>query len=174
MEITGSNPVGDAFWLSPVESACGAKTVVAPRRTATPYDSGTVRQLAERRTSNLRVCGFDSRLCHFLISIHPSAGHRRAQVAVTHSPLGCAGSTPARRTFDRAVRLSVQDTSLSSWRGGFNSRTGQFAAGEQSRRAREQEKEELIDQALCSVRLALLRSPAQLTTAQEFAHDQVV
>jgi hypothetical protein len=37
-EITGSNPV---------EGACG-----------------TVRQLAERRNSNLRVCGFDSRLCH--------------------------------------------------------------------------------------------------------------
>jgi hypothetical protein len=25
---------------------------------------GTVRKLAKRRSSNLRVCGFDSRLCH--------------------------------------------------------------------------------------------------------------
>ena len=35
----------------------------------------------------------------------------------------CAGSTPARRTL-WPVRLSVQDTSLSSWKGGFDSRTG--------------------------------------------------
>jgi hypothetical protein len=56
---------------------------------------GTVRQLAERRSSNLRVCGFDSRLCH---SSSASAGHRRAQVAVNHPPQGSAGSTPARRT----------------------------------------------------------------------------
>jgi hypothetical protein len=29
---------------------------------------------------------------------HASAGHWRAQVAVTHPPFGCGGSTPSRRT----------------------------------------------------------------------------
>ncbi len=37
--------------------------------------------------------------------INASAGHWRAQVAVTHPPRGCAGSTPARRT-DNMVRSS--------------------------------------------------------------------
>src|SRR5262245_60712608 len=78
VEITGSNPVGDAV-------------------------DGTVRKLgkaAKLRTS--RLCGFDSHSCHseypVLSTEFASAGHWRAQVAVTHSPVGCAGSTPARRT----------------------------------------------------------------------------
>ena len=43
-----------------------------------------------------------------------SAGHWRAQVAVTHPPSGTGGSTPSRRTRSRLVRLTVQDISLSS------------------------------------------------------------
>jgi hypothetical protein len=52
-----------------------------------------------------------------------SAGHWRAQVAVTHPGQPCAGSTPARCTA-WPVRLSVQDDSLSRCKGGFDSRTG--------------------------------------------------
>ena len=59
-------------------------------------------QTAERRSSNLRACGFDSRPCYS--KYRASAGHWRAQVAVTHPPSGNAGSTPARRT-DTARRV---------------------------------------------------------------------
>ena len=38
------------------------------------------------------------RLPSLLLEQHASAGHWRAQVAVTHPPSGIAGSTPARRT----------------------------------------------------------------------------
>jgi hypothetical protein len=64
-EIVGSNPIGDAFGLLHV---------------------GTVRKQAKRPSSNLGDCGFDSRLCHSMRN-YPSAGHRRAQVAVNHPPL---------------------------------------------------------------------------------------
>jgi hypothetical protein len=66
------------------------------------------------------VCGFDSRLCD---CNHASAGHWRAQVAVTH-PHRCAGSTPARRTDNWPVRLSVQDPGFSRRQEGFDSPTG--------------------------------------------------
>jgi hypothetical protein len=45
------------------------------------------------------------RLPPVLLEQHASAGHWRAQVAVTHPPSGCAGSTPARRT-DNMARSS--------------------------------------------------------------------
>ena len=45
---------------------------------------GTVRQPAERPSSNLGDCGFDSLPCY--LKHHASAGHWRAQVAVTHPP----------------------------------------------------------------------------------------
>jgi hypothetical protein len=58
-------------------------------------------------------CGFDSRLCDYA-----SAGHWRAQVAVTH-PHCCAGSTPARRT-DMA-RWSIGSRTPASHAGGRGS-----------------------------------------------------
>ena len=84
---------------------------------------GTVRKSAGRPGSNPGACGFKSHQCY---PSNASAGHRRAQVAVTHPPGGIAGSTPARRTLLRPwpVRLSAQDTGFSRRRGGFDSRTG--------------------------------------------------
>jgi hypothetical protein len=86
---------------------------------------GMVRQPAERPSSNLGDLWV--RIPPVLVIVpDASAGHWRAQVAVTHPPSGNAGSTPARRT----VRVSHgplvyrQDTSPSRWRGGFDSRTG--------------------------------------------------
>ncbi len=49
------------------------------------------------RAQTLRRCGFKSHPCYGLV-MDASAGHWRAQVAVTHPPSGSAGSTPARRT----------------------------------------------------------------------------
>jgi hypothetical protein len=71
-EIRGSNPLGGAGHL------------------------GTVRQPAERPSSNLGDLWV--RRPPVPSEDHASAGHRRAQVAVTHPPSGSAGSTPARRT----------------------------------------------------------------------------
>lgn len=54
-----------------------------------------------------------------------SAGHWRAQVAVTHPPPGLTGSTPARRTQQLMAPSSTgKDTTLSRWRRGFDSRRG--------------------------------------------------
>ena len=50
---------------------------------------------AKRRSSNLRDCGFDSRLRHLMICVGwASVSPTDCKSAAT----GCAGSTPARRT----------------------------------------------------------------------------
>lgn len=61
---------------------------------------GTVRKPVKRPSSNLGERLW-VRLPPVLLE-HASAGHRRAPVAVTHPPSGCAGSTPARRTLTMA------------------------------------------------------------------------
>ena len=73
VEIRGSNPLGDAF-----------------------RQHGAVRNLAKRRSSNLR--GLWVRLPPASLDSFASAEHWRAQVAVTHPPSGFGGSTPSRRT----------------------------------------------------------------------------
>ena len=63
-----------------------------------------VRKPVKRRSSNLR----DRLWVRFppvLLEQHASAGHWRAHVAVTHTPSGCGGSTPSRRT-DNMARSS--------------------------------------------------------------------
>ncbi len=79
----GSNPIGDA-----------SKTIW----------HGT--QTEKRRSSNLRDRLW-VRLPPVLLELkqHASAGHWRAQVAVTHPPSGIGGSTPSRRT-DNMARSS--------------------------------------------------------------------
>jgi len=72
-EIAGSNPAGDA---------CG---------------NGTVRKPVKRPSSNLGDLSVGSTPTR-ATETFASAGHWRAQVAVTHPPSGIAGSTPARRT----------------------------------------------------------------------------
>ena len=82
------------------------------RRSSVQIRSGTLSNMAryanpaERRSSNLRGCGFDSLPCY--LKQHASAGHWRAQVAVTHPPSGCGGSTPSRRTDNMARSSSGQ------------------------------------------------------------------
>lgn len=77
-EIVGSNPIGDASWHG------------------TPTG----------RSAKLKPWCLWVRLPPVLLEQqHASAGHWRAQVAVTHPPRGCAGSTPARRT-DNTARSS--------------------------------------------------------------------
>src|SRR6185312_13641662 len=50
--------------------------------------------------------GSTPKACHWK---HASAGHWRAQVAVTHPPSGIAGSTPARRTSNRGRRAMGEE-----------------------------------------------------------------
>ena len=99
-EIAGSNPVEGAF-----------------------DSSGAVRKSAKRPSSNLGE-----------LRVRPppaplrTARDDRALASPTGRnpaiPQGFAGSTPARRTQARLVRLSVQDAGPSSRKGGFDSRTG--------------------------------------------------
>lgn len=65
------------------------------------FRNGTVCNSAKQRSSNLRDSAGSTPACatgKSVLSIPASAGHWRAQVAVTHPPEGSAGSTPARRT----------------------------------------------------------------------------
>lgn len=55
---------------------------------------------------------------------HASAGHWRAQVAVTHPLPSCGGSTPSRRTDNMARSSSGKDARSSFSRHGFDSHTG--------------------------------------------------
>jgi hypothetical protein len=66
---------------------------------------GAVRNPEKRRSSNLHECLW-VRLPPVLLTT-PCVGneHWRAQVAVTHPPKGCGGSTPSRRT-DNMARSS--------------------------------------------------------------------
>jgi hypothetical protein len=66
--------------------------------------NGAVCNLAKQRSSNLR--GMWVRLPPAPFTLHASAGHWRAQVAVTHPPFGTGGSTPSRRTSSRTARSS--------------------------------------------------------------------
>ena len=62
---------------------------------------GTVRKPVKRRSSNLR----DRLWVRFppvLLEQHALAGHWGAQLSVEQPPSGCAGSTPARRTYKTA------------------------------------------------------------------------
>lgn len=86
--------------------------VQIPSRTF--FESGTIRNSAKRRSSNLRVLWvrlplvslnikFIARTisnCEVFVIAHQraSAGYWWTQVAVTHPPSGHAGSTPARRS----------------------------------------------------------------------------
>ncbi len=63
VKVMGSNPIGDA------------------------RQSGAVRKLAKRRSSNLRDCLWVQLPPVLLEQQHASAGHWRAHVAVTHTPL---------------------------------------------------------------------------------------
>ena len=100
---------------------------------------GTVRKLAKRRSSNLRVCGFDSRLCHSIglcsswRPVKPLSQNKRGgrrEVQFLHDPLqgpfvyrfrtpasqaGKAGSIPARVT-DMAKWWNWQNTRRSERR----------------------------------------------------------
>jgi hypothetical protein len=77
-ETVGSNPIGDA-------------------------QHGTVRQSG--RATKLKPWWMGVRVPLVLLEQHASAGHWRAQVAVTHPLPSCGGSTPSRRT-DNMARSS--------------------------------------------------------------------
>lgn len=99
-EIAGSNPVEGAF-----------------------DSSGAVRKPAKRPSSNLgdlrvRLPPAPLRATRDDWALASPTGRNPA------IPRGFAGSTPARRTQARLVRLSVQDAGPSSRKGGFDSRTG--------------------------------------------------
>ena len=64
-----------------------------------------------------------------------------------------------------------QDTSPSSWERGFDSRTGQFAKGEQSRRAVYQEKSEQMEH---TVLISKVLSCGHLLTCSNSTHGRVM
>ena len=80
------------------------------------------------QAQTLVSCGFDPHPCQVGSGSDASAGHWRAQVAVTHPPLGALQVQllpGALRSSDGSARWSIgKDTGPSSRRGGFDSRTG--------------------------------------------------
>ena len=70
VEVAGSNPVRAAFGRlarkaqSEPEALAKRKLVTSLTLQARKEEDGTVRQLAERPSSNLGMCGFDSHPCY--------------------------------------------------------------------------------------------------------------
>jgi hypothetical protein len=91
--------------------------------------AGMVRKSATRRSSNLRESVGSNPTHATKKTQNASAGHWRAQVAVTHPHFALAVRLRPGALIHRPVRLSVQDTSLSRWKDGFNSHTGHFDKG---------------------------------------------
>lgn len=80
-------------------------TQLAKRQSSNLCDSvGSTPTRATRITSIARAASV--RRVFMIAQQRASAGHWRAQVAVTHPPSGIAGSTPARRTRSRTARSS--------------------------------------------------------------------
>ena len=80
VEAVGSNPIGDAFETR-VESRCFCSRLL----TLSPRLFGTVRQPG--RATKFKTWWMWVRLPPVLLEQHASAGHWRAHVAVTHTPL---------------------------------------------------------------------------------------
>ena len=96
----------------------GVLACLSRRRSWVQIPSGTLKNTAARyanrqsgQAQTLVICRFDSDLRHSSTkTTHASVGHWQASVAVTHSPSGSAGSTPARRTRDNLARSSIGRT----------------------------------------------------------------
>lgn len=117
----GSNPTRaiENYYVSVEQS--GVLVCLSRRRSWVQIPSGTlkfgmVRKLEKRRSLKLRDCLRVRLPPVLLLEKHALAGHWRAQVAVTHSPSGCGGSTPSQRTLTNGQVAKLVDARLSESR----------------------------------------------------------
>ena len=97
---------------NPIEDACLARYVIwqsgeCDHRSGGDRPSCSVGSTPSRATAITFIARATSARRIFVIANErASAGHWRAQVAVTHPPSGIGGSTPSRRTPSRTARSS--------------------------------------------------------------------
>ena len=114
VEIVGSNPIGDAEERREIrderEEPGSGFISGSPLSSLFSRLCGAVRNWQSGRAQTSVILWV--RLPPVLLRWRPSrernasAGHGRAQVAVTHPPSGIGGSTPSRRTLSRTARSS--------------------------------------------------------------------